>query len=189
MNGNDEIVQWRKNLFKLPSGKSSKIFITELTTWIDHYQFIALKVFMVLPNLILQKTSINSKAKEHARKVKERMNSWKEGRFMENLFECRLIQRRLQSNKRPAIKDKSRTFAKLIFQGKVNVALKMFKDESDTGVYEVNINVIKAIREKHPPSTPIRDNTLLLGPIEYLSPYYFDELDENMILKASQRTK
>jgi hypothetical protein len=191
----DEIVQWRKNLFKLPSGKSSKIFITELTTWIDHfnknteYQCIALKVFMILPNLILQKPSKNSKAKEHARKVKERMTAWKEGRFMENLFECRLIQRRLQSNKRPAIKDKSRTFAKLMFQGKVNAALKMLKDESDTGVHEVSIDVIKALREKHPPSAPIRDNTLLFGPIEYLSPNYFDELDENMILKAAQRTK
>ena len=75
-----------------------------------------------------------------------------------------------------------------MFQGKVNAALKLLKDESDNGVHEVSIDVIKALREKHPPPAPIRDNTLLFGPIEYLSPHYFDELDESMILKAASTT-
>ena len=46
----DEIVQWRKNLFKLHSGNAAKMFIRELTSWLEHfnrdseYKSIALKV-------------------------------------------------------------------------------------------------------------------------------------------------
>ena len=61
-NGEDiynEITQWRKNIFKLPSGKAAKSFITELTLWLEHfnknseYQYIALKVYFILPSLLL----------------------------------------------------------------------------------------------------------------------------------------
>ena len=67
----DEIVQWRKNLFKLPSGNATKIFIRELTSWLEHfnrdseYKSIALKVYMILPSLLLQKPTSNSKVKDH----------------------------------------------------------------------------------------------------------------------------
>ena len=46
----DEILQWRKNLFKLPSGNAAKMFIRELTSWLEHfnsdseYKSIVLKV-------------------------------------------------------------------------------------------------------------------------------------------------
>ena len=50
----DEIVQWRKNLFKLPSGNAVKMFIRELTSWLEHfncdseeYKSIALKLYMI----------------------------------------------------------------------------------------------------------------------------------------------
>ena len=33
----DEIVQWRKDFFKLPSGNTAKIFIRELTSWLEHF--------------------------------------------------------------------------------------------------------------------------------------------------------
>ena len=71
----NKIIKWRKNLFKLPSGKAAKGYITELTKWIDHYNkgtdlhAIALKVFHILPALLLQKPSKNSKAKEHLQKL------------------------------------------------------------------------------------------------------------------------
>ena len=46
------IITWRKNLFKLLSGRTPKLFIKELTTWLEHYnnnsdfQGIVLKMFM-----------------------------------------------------------------------------------------------------------------------------------------------
>ena len=56
----DEIVHWRKNLFKLPSGTAVRSFISFLTKLLDHFnrgnefRRVALKVFMVLPCLLLQ---------------------------------------------------------------------------------------------------------------------------------------
>ena len=43
----DEILHWKKNLFKVPSGKSAKNLIIK-----SDYQNIALKVFMILPALL-----------------------------------------------------------------------------------------------------------------------------------------
>ena len=67
----NEVIQWRKNLFKVPSGKAGRSFISELSMWLDHFnrstEFggIALKIFMSLPCLLLQKPSRQSKAKLH----------------------------------------------------------------------------------------------------------------------------
>ena len=58
----DDIIKWKKNLFKLPNGKASRLFINELSLWLDHYnrgtdfKSIVLIVFMTLSCLLLQKT-------------------------------------------------------------------------------------------------------------------------------------
>ena len=55
----DDMINSRKHLFKLPVGKASHLFINEFTIWLDHYnrsipfKSIALKVFMMLPCLLL----------------------------------------------------------------------------------------------------------------------------------------
>ena len=36
----NEIVQWRKNFFKLPSGNAAKMFIKELTLWLEHQKIV-----------------------------------------------------------------------------------------------------------------------------------------------------
>ena len=60
-----EIVQWRENVFKLPSRNAAKIFIRELTSCLEYfnrdseYKSIALKVYMILPSLPLQKPTRN----------------------------------------------------------------------------------------------------------------------------------
>ena len=70
----DEIEQRSKNLFKLPSGNTAKMFIQELTSWLEYfnrdseYKFIALKVYMIPPSLF-QKPTHNSKAKDHTKEL------------------------------------------------------------------------------------------------------------------------
>ena len=89
----DEIVHWRKNLFKLPSGTAGRSFISLLTNWLDHFnrgtkfRRIALKVFMVLPCLLLQKPSRQSKSKDHSKKLEEKQQLWNEGRMDELMRE------------------------------------------------------------------------------------------------------
>ena len=70
----DEIEQWSKNLFKLPSGNIAKMFIRELTSWLEYfnrdseYKFYALKVYMI-PSSLFQKPTHNSKAKDHTKEL------------------------------------------------------------------------------------------------------------------------
>ena len=70
----DEIAQWRKNLFQLPSRKAAKMFIWELTLWLEHrteiLKSIALKVYMILPLLLLLKPNPNSKAIDETKKTR-----------------------------------------------------------------------------------------------------------------------
>ena len=70
----DEIAQWRKNLFQLPSRKAAKMFIWELTLWLQHrteiLKSIALKVYMILLLLLLLKPNPNSKARDETKKTR-----------------------------------------------------------------------------------------------------------------------
>ena len=71
----EEIVHWRRNLFKIPSGKTGKSFVHELTKLFCAYadgsalESIALKAAMVLPALMLQKPHHKSKAKDHSNRL------------------------------------------------------------------------------------------------------------------------
>ena len=65
------VVHWRKLLFLLPSGSTGKSFIEEMTRLINSWTLrsqqdaIAMKALMVLPILLLQKTSFTSKSKDN----------------------------------------------------------------------------------------------------------------------------
>ena len=165
-NAYEEVIQWRKNLFKLPTGKSVKFFIRELTVWLEHFNqrsnfhAIALKAYMILPALLLQKPSSNSKAKDHCKKLEERLSMWKNGEITNLIKEGRLIQEHLKLSKRCATEDKAKIFAKLMLQDKINSALKMLSD-CDTGVHHMNDEVFASLLEKHPDPSPIAENTLL----------------------------
>ena len=191
----NEITQWRKNLFKLPSGKAAKSFIIELTTWLDHFnrntefQAVALKVCMVLPSLLLQKPSRESKAKDHIKKLEERLQLWNEGRLGQLLQEGRTIQKRLKTSKGRNAEDSARIFAKLIFQGKINAALKFLSSDYDNGAHEINDEILIELQNKHPEPSKITENTLLFGPVQTVLPSYFDCIDETMVKNATRLTK
>ena len=80
----DEITRFRKNLFKIPTGKAGKAFVAELCFWLHEFNIdgplnsIALKTFMVLPTLLLQKPSARSKAKDHSECLQRRLE---QGRY------------------------------------------------------------------------------------------------------------
>ena len=98
----ETIVHWHKNLFMIPSGKAGKEFITELSSWLNKFnndtpfRSIALKVYMILPSLLLQKPSRKLKAKQHSAKLPQILTIWKEGKIGILLREEKAIQRQLQ---------------------------------------------------------------------------------------------
>ena len=74
----NEIVTWKKNLFKVPTGNAAKAFIKELSLWLERFNrktehhSIALKFYIILPALMLQKPSKASKSQEHCKKLEDR---------------------------------------------------------------------------------------------------------------------
>ena len=68
----EEIISWRKNLLSIPSRQQGKKVIQPASEWLTLYnntsfQGIALKVFMVIPALLMQKPSAKSKARDHVK--------------------------------------------------------------------------------------------------------------------------
>ena len=94
----DEAVHWRRNLFKIPSGKAGVAFVQELSRLFQAYaessalEGVAFKAAMILPALLLQKPHARSRTKEHTKHLERRLNLWKEGDLASLLDEGQTIQ-------------------------------------------------------------------------------------------------
>lgn len=84
----DEIVQLKRNLFKVSSGNAGKAFVRELSRMFNAYaegsalECVAMKAAMTMPALLLQKPSSRSKAREHALHLERRLKLWMDGSWM-----------------------------------------------------------------------------------------------------------
>ena len=143
----------------------------------DAFMGITLKVYLTLPMILLQKPSASSKAKDHSQALIRRMEWFKNGDYSRLLSECRNIQRQLRPKKSTA--NMSKTFAKLVMQGKINAALRFLSDESYGGVLPLSEEVLQSLRDKHPSQAEMKPNSLLYGPIADLRnvPIAIDEQD------------
>ena len=92
-----EVVYWKKVLFLLRSGAAGKRFIEEITKLVNSWTYksdletTALKALMVMPNLLLQKASLNSKLKENSETLKRGLSLWKNGQLVQFMFEGKII--------------------------------------------------------------------------------------------------
>ena len=137
---------------------------------------------------MLQKPSKTSKSQEHCKKLEDRLAAWKDGRIDELVQECRTIQNGFSSNERRNKEHKVKTFAKLVFQGKINAAMKLLTD-IDAGVHKVDDTILNKLRQKHPQPAPLTSDTLLNGPANRVLSSYFNEIDEFMVFKSASMTK
>ena len=128
---------------------------------------------------MLQEPFKTSKSQEHCKKLEDRLAAWKDGRVDELIQECRIIQR-FSSNERRNKEDKAKNFAKLVFQRKINAAMKLLRD-TDAGVHRVDDTILKEQQQKHPLPAPLTSDILLNGPVNRVLPSYFDEFDETMV--------
>ena len=107
---------------------------------------------MILPGLMLQKSSATSKSRDHSKALERRLQLWNEGKFIEILREGTIIHQKLvtsQSRSR-STDDIARVFSKLMFEGKVKAAIKFIEKNSDCGVLPATDEVIEQLKEKHP---------------------------------------
>eukprot|EP00794_Sanderia_malayensis_P011719 gene11719-12940_t len=90
----------------------NNIFENEFNNRVSKLNSVALKAFMMLAGLLLQKPSAKSKAKEHSACLEHRLELWKKGELYILLKEIRKIQSKFMSLKRRKTeKDTSRIFA------------------------------------------------------------------------------
>jgi len=190
------IVFWRRNLFTLPSGAAGKMFIKESTRLINAWSMkssirpIAMKLLMMMPALLLQKTSSKSKSKDHAEALKRRMELWNSGKLDDLFFEAVSIQKRLKNTPRPTSIDSiAKRFSAHMLNGRVSAAVKLLSEQSDDGILPINEETLKLLHEKHPPAKEPGEIAMLPGEIQPVHPSVFDQINGDTIQKASSRTK
>ena len=179
----DEVVYWRINIFKLPSGAVGKRSIKEMTRLIELWNEdvkptsdIALKMLMIMILTLLQKPSKKSTTKMHKKYLEKRLDLWDSGKFDELMAESRAIQQRLRQNSSlsgQTPEHKAKTFARLIFQGKVNPALKMLERNSALGVANLTDETLRQLKNLHPEAEPAHESTYLLEKSHILIPSPF----------------
>ena len=192
----EECVFWRRNLFLLPSGKSGKQFIEECTRLINDWtndaplKPIALKALMIMPSLLLQKTSKNSKAKDHSEQLSRRIESWKAGEFDKLTREVRFIQSRLKSHASSGTIDQlAKRFNDLMLAGKVNAALRLLSNSDSCGILPINENTKHLLTEKHPSADEQHEELMLEGPEFRFDEYAYEDISGSFICKITREVK
>ena len=203
-----EIVHWRRNVFSVPSGKTGKMFVRELTALFHGYaqasakESVALEAIMVACSLLLQKPFPGSKCRDHVSALERRLKAWQDGDIDNLAREGRTIQSRLKNHHYRQSEDangpNARRFAKLVLEGKMHAAIRFLTENADNGVLELDDTigpehtktVREVLRDKHPTardaSTDALPTTSALPP--QIHPVLFDSLTANAIRAAALRT-
>jgi len=183
----DEVVHWKKFLFKIPSAKCGRAFVAEQARLFHAYgtssalESVALKAAMIMPVLLLQRPHIKSKNKDHICHLNRRLALWKQGDINGLVLEGRTLQSLFSNSK--VIRnndDKSiaRKFSNLRLNGKVKDALRLLSSESQGSVLPLNSTVRCLLNDKHPKKQPAHLNTLIDSPPGDLPhPIMFDQID------------
>ena len=142
----EEIVHWKKNIFEPPTCKIGREFVKELSTWLEHFNTFIV-TFIVHPALL--EPPAKSKTAEHKVLLKKRIELWRQGNISALMREARTIQRQLARSSRKQEKDCARTFANLMFEGKVSSAVRMLCDNDNKGILEMSTETMDQLLKKH----------------------------------------
>ena len=197
-----EVVHWKRNLFKIPSGKAGKAFVRELSRLFHAFgdssamECVALKAAMVLPALLLQRPHVKSKAKDHSTHLERGLKLWEKGDINSLVIEARTIQRQREkrttmTNEAKSEGQMARTFSKLMMEGKVKAALRILAQDGNGGMLPLNNEVLEALREKHPARKPAVPSALITSDSRSQEPSHFilyDQLDGQLIRKTALKT-
>ena len=191
----EKIVFYKQNIFKLPSGTAGKEFIREMTRLLRQWSSksalrdVAWKCIMVLPALLLQKPSKESKSKDHVAALKRRLKSWKEGDILGLLKECDTIQSRIKlSAPRNTTEAISKRFAILMKQGKINAAVKLLTSSMQGGILNLDADTMNLLRAKHPEPTPSSEEAIYNHQAPEVHPVVFEAINAESIRKAALNT-
>ena len=199
----DEVVRWKRNLFRIPAGSIGKSFVRELSAMFQSYnegsgmESVAIYAAMIMPALLLQKTGPQMKLSEMKKCLERRMNLWNCGSIDELLAEAKVLQQRATIFHQKEEEDLARRFANLIFQGKIKDALRLISTKPSGHPLPPNFKlpnnktVFEELCHKHPEGKSINPS-VLISEDECTTPFHpviFDALDGALIKEITMKTK
>ena len=132
-------------MFDLPKGQVGKQFVAEMNTLIDSWvnksskRPYAMKALMIMPALLLQRTSAKTRNSENKEILKRRLELWKENKFGELLHESRTLQNRLpKSQTKMTEAEVTKRFTNLMAQGNIKQAVRLSERNASSGVLPLN---------------------------------------------------
>ena len=193
----DSLVNWRRNLFELPKGNVGKSFINELTklmlkwTSKSSEQDFSMKALMVMPALVLQRTSQKCKNSEIKQHVERRIQKLISRDIQSVLHEASTLQSRLPkiNYKQMSTDELAKRFSKLMLEGKVNPAIRLLNSDVSGGVLPLTDEILNDLKLKHPEASPTNDTTTLQGPLVKPCDVIYDEINAELIRSCAARTK
>jgi hypothetical protein len=197
-NAYSEVTRWRRNIFNLPTGKAGEGFIEELTKLYLHFNIgdafesIALTMASIIFHLLLQKPAPNVRApmktRDHIRYLEKRLVQWRNGELDNLLREGRAIQNSFSKKKKTRSQKKDKRFISLMEQGKVSAAIRCIGSQ-ETSVLDVNNEVLKELKSKHPEAMPASADSLLHGPLprKHVEEVLFEAIDPQAIFSAAKK--
>ena len=204
----DEVAHWRRNVFLLPTGNAGKEFVRELTRLFNAYtqrsalESVALDAIMVACVVLLQKPHGNSKCRDHVAVLERRLRAWNAGDIEGLLYEGRTIQRSLSANRSAQFAHKqeeklARTFAQLVFTGKIRAAIRYLSENERGGLLSLedccgSQTVRDVLNDKHPSARPVEPEALLtLDDVtsQPVHPVFFDQITGDAIRSSALRTQ
>ena len=199
-----EIIHWRHNLFKVPSGRTGKAFVAELSRLLRAYaegstlESIALKCVMSMPALLLQKPHKSSKVKEHIACMERRLKLWAAGDLDGLISEGRTIQNRLVTAPHgPSSEERlAQSFAKLMFHGKIKSAMRLLTNNGRGSKLNLNDRVSgsktvhEVLLEKHPAGEPLIPSAVATHEVPIVAPHpiIYQQIDGPMIHATALKT-
>ena len=195
-----EVVHWRRNLFKIPSGQAGKEFVKELSHLFLNYaestplECVAMKAAFAFPALVLQKPHQRSKAREYAECLTWRLDLWRKGEIPSLIAKGRSIQSHLsksrQQNAMSEDKAKARLFANLLKEGKLKAAQRLLSKEATGKPLDLSHEVKENLIKKYPPRQPPLPEAITprINTTENFHPIIFDQIDGKLILDSALKS-
>ena len=120
------------------------------------------------------------------------MKQWESGNLDRLLCESGTVQGKLKAISKPQSEEHlSKTFTKLMFEGKVKAAMKLLdeQDAGSAGVLTLSQSTINELKRKHPEANQADPSFLIDGQMPFVDPAMFHNITESTILKSALRTK
>jgi hypothetical protein len=126
---------------------------------------IAMKAVAVMDFLLLQRTTPKAKTKDHKRALERRLEDWHAGNISKLFEEVLAIHDHLESKRsKMKLPQLSKTFAGMVFEGKVGAAIRLLSDQASHEKLELTDEVLQELEALHPEGAAPVPESLQRGP-------------------------